>query len=173
MKRALHLWNEDSDIKDIKGSDYDLKRKLKNEERKNDIVTMMFDWVLTYVSRPLLHKDTIKMLEKLRKRGKKVAIFSNGSSKRVMREFRLLGITGYFDVIVSARDLHALKPNPTGLKLILKMTKTKAEKCVYIGDMVDDVLAAKLIKVDSCAVADGFDSYHKLKSIKPDYLSEA
>jgi phosphoglycolate phosphatase-like HAD superfamily hydrolase len=36
--------------------------------------------------------------------------------------------------------------------------------------MIDDILTAKLAHIHSCAVADGFDSYHKLRSIHPEYI---
>jgi pyrophosphatase PpaX len=169
LKRALHIWNKDSSIKDFTHVDYDLKKKLKSEERKNDFMTYLFDIFLN-LSRPRLHKDTITLIKHLHKSGKKIAIFSNGRSHRVIRELKILGMEDYFDIIVSARDLHALKPNPTGLKAILTSTKVKPNRCIYAGDMVDDIVTAKLAKVSSCGIADGFDSYHTLKSINPDYL---
>ena len=88
----------------------------------------------------------------------------------MLSELSYLKIADYFDVIVSANDIKAMKPNPTGIKAILHFFKAKPGSAIYIGDMVDDIITAKLAKVTSCAVADGFDSHHKLKSIKPDYL---
>ncbi|MDE1871262.1 MAG: HAD family hydrolase [Candidatus Micrarchaeota archaeon] len=169
VKRALHIWNKDSKIKDFRHVDYDLKRRLKEEEMKNDIMTNLFDIFLN-LSRPKLHNDSMRLIRKLRGRGKKTAIFSNGRGSRVIRELRILNMMDSFDVIVSARDLHALKPNPTGLKAILNTTKVRPGRCIYIGDMVDDVITAKLANVHSCAVSCGFDSQHRLSSIKPDYL---
>src|ERR1700733_3961437 len=134
LKRALHIWNKDSGIKDFTHVDYDLKKKLKSEERKNDFMTYLFDIFLN-LSRPRLHKDTITLIKHLHKSGKKIAIFSNGRSHRVIRELKILGMEDYFDIIVSARDLHALKPNPTGLKAILISTKVKSNRCIYAGDM--------------------------------------
>ncbi len=169
LKRALGIWNTDSSIKDFGHVDYDLKKRLRSEERKNDLMTFLFD-ILLYLSRPKLHNDSMRLIQHLKSKGKKVAVFSNGRSRRVLREMRILGITNHFDIIVSARDLNALKPNPTGLKAILNSLKTKPERTVYVGDMVDDVITAKLAHVHSCAVAGGFDSYHRLKSINPDYI---
>ncbi len=169
IKRALGIWNTDSRIKDFKRVDYDLKKKLKGEEWKNDFMTYLFDFLLN-ISRPRLHNDSIKLLKYLHKRGKKIAIFSNGRSHRIVRELRILGIVDYFDSIVSARDLNTLKPNPSGLKAILHSTRVKPERCLYIGDMVDDIISAKLAHVHSCGVAGGFDSYHRLNSIHPDSL---
>jgi HAD superfamily hydrolase (TIGR01549 family) len=169
MKRAFGIWNSDKKVKDFKSVDYNLKGKMRNEELKNDVETFFVELFLNF-SRPKLHNDSVELMKKLKSKKKKIAIFSNGRSHRVIREIKILGLTDYFNVIVSARDLHALKPNPTGIKAILSSTKTKPSKCIYIGDMVDDIIAAKLAKVDSCALADGFDSYSRLKSMKPTYI---
>ncbi len=169
IKRKLHLWNRDSNMKNFRSMDYDLKKRIESEEKKNDILTYLFD-VLLNLSRPKLHNNSLKTIKILRSSGKKVAIFSNGRSYRLIKELDYLGIANYFDTIVSARELNALKPNPTGLKLIINALKVKPGRCLYIGDMVDDIITAKLAHVDSCAIADGFDSYHKLRSVRPDYI---
>ncbi len=169
IKRSLHVWNRDSGIKDFKRVNYELKKKLRGEERRNNVMTFLFDMFLN-LSRPRLHKDSIALIDILRKKGKRIAIFSNGRGSRIVRELRILGIADRFDSIVSARDINALKPNPTGLKAVLASTKVRPGRAVYIGDMVDDIITAKLAHVKSCAVADGFDSYHTLKSIKPDCI---
>lgn len=169
VKRSLHIWNRDSSIKDFKKMDPDLKKQLKNEARKNNVETFLFDVFLNF-SRPRLHNDTIALLKTLKRKGKKIAVFSNGRSSRISKEMKYLGVLRYFDYVISGRDLNALKPNPTGLKLILKSLNVKSENAVYIGDMCDDVITAKLASVHSCAISTGFDSYHALRSIHPDYL---
>ena len=169
VKRSLHMWNRDSDIKDVSKMDYDMKKRLEREVRKNNMQTFIFDILLNFSS-PTLHNDTVKLLKRLRQDGKKIALFSNGRSARVVKELKYFGITGYFDMIVSARDIHALKPNPTGLKAITDSMKIRPYESLYIGDMVDDIITAKLANVHSCAVADGFDSYHILKSARPDHI---
>jgi phosphoglycolate phosphatase-like HAD superfamily hydrolase len=170
VKRALGIWNRDSSIKDFRGMDYNLKQRMESSESyRNSLISTLAEMVLV-LSRPRLHNDTLELLQMLKKRGKRIAILSNARSYRLLSELSYLKITDYFDVIISTRDIKAMKPNPTGLKAILHFLKAKPGSVLYIGDMVDDVLTAKLAKVPSCAVADGFDSYHRLKSAKPDYL---
>jgi HAD superfamily hydrolase (TIGR01509 family) len=170
VKRALGLWNRDSAIKDFKSMNYNLRHKIEvKEEYKNGIMSILADLLMVF-SKPVLHKSTMKLLKELKSSGKKIAILSNERGYRLMMEISYLGIADYFDVIVSAKHIRALKPNPTGLKAILHSLKAKPGRAIFIGDMVDDILAAKLAGVASCAVADGFDSHHKLKSMKPDYL---
>lgn len=169
LKRALHIWNRDSEVKDFTRLDVDLKRRLKREEWKNNWQTFMFDELLNF-SKPKLHNDAIRLLKALRKRHKKIALFTNGRGHRVGKELHRLGIVDYFDSIISARDINSLKPNPTGLRLIMNRLHSSPKGTVYIGDMVDDIITARVAHVDSCGIAAGFDSYHRLKSAKPDYL---
>jgi HAD superfamily hydrolase (TIGR01509 family) len=170
IKRALGIWNRDSTIKDFRSMDYNLKRRLeRKEEYKGDIVSVLAD-LLLIVSKPKLHNDSLELLKSLKRRGKKVAVLSNCGRHRLLSELSYLRITGYFDIITSAREIRAPKPNPTGLRAIAHFLGAKPGSVLYVGDMVDDVLTAKLAGMHSCAVADGFDSYHTLKSARPDYI---
>lgn len=169
IKRALGIWNQDSSIKDVSHMDYNLKRQLRGEERKLDTMTFLMEVFLRF-STPKLHNNSVKMLERLRSRDKRIAILSNGRSQRLIRDLKHTGVSKYFDSIVSARDIRAIKPNPTGIIAIMREFRAKPARTIYIGDMVDDVITAKLAHVHSCAIADGFDSYHTLKSSGPDYI---
>lgn len=169
VKRAVGAWNTDSTIKDFKRMDHNLKNRLEAKERENDILATLLDAFLL-LSKPRLHNDSIAVLRKLHRSRKNIALFSNGRGYRLMRELSYLGIIDYFDVVVSAKEIGALKPNPTGLKAILHLLNDKPSKVLYIGDMVDDIITAKVAGVPSCAIADGFDSYHKLNSVNPDYI---
>jgi HAD superfamily hydrolase (TIGR01549 family) len=120
--------------------------------------------------KPKLHNGAKDVLRVLDKRNKKIAILTNGAVWRAVREIAYLKIENYFEVIVSAQELDALKPNPLGLEVIIDATKTKKDRVLYIGDMVDDVLAARGAGVRSCAVSCGFDSHNDLKSSRPDYI---
>ena len=120
--------------------------------------------------KPSLYPDAKEVLEILKKKGKRIVLFTNGASYRVLRELKYLGLVDYFDAIVSAQDLKALKPNPQGLEIAVKRFKVKKSRTLYIGDMVDDVMMARFAKARSCALAQGFDKYEILKSSRPDYL---
>ncbi len=169
IKRVLRLWNVPAPKELVDISKYDPKRALAREEMKNNALAFLGDLVFL-LGRPKLHNDTLRILKKLKSAGKQIALFSNGRRYRLLKELAYLGITNYFDVIVSARDFGTTKPDPTGLKAVLYALKARPESAIYFGDMVDDVVAAKLARIHSCGVADGFDSYHTLKSARPEYL---
>ncbi len=169
IKRAFRLWNVSAPKNLVDIRDYDMKKTLAHEEFKNTLLTLVTD-VIFLLNKPKLHNDTIKMLKMLKKKHRRIAIFSNSGHYRLLKELSYLGIKDYFEMIVSARDFHATKPDPAGLKAVLYTTKVRPSEAIYFGDMVDDIIAAELADVHTCGVADGFDSYHTLKSVKPEYL---
>ena len=169
-KKALGLWNAESTLKDFKSMGAALKRKTeRKEERKNSATSVLTDMFLSF-SKPKLHKNSIEMLQQLRKRGKRLAIFSNARARRLTGELSYVGIMDYFDLVVSARAIHAMKPSPAGIRAISHALGVKRGSTLYVGDAVEDMLTAQAAGVAACAVADGFDSYRKLKSTKPDYI---
>ena len=170
VKHALKLWNKDSSMKDFGKMSIDLRKKRVSEEaRKNSILVPLAELPF-YMSRPHLQNGTVPLLKRLRGADRYIAIVSNGNEHRLMKELEYLGIEDYFDIIASAKALKAMKPNPSGIRAVVKALGVKSSRAIYIGDMVDDVISAKLAHVSSCAIADGFDSYHKLKSVRPDHL---
>ena len=121
-------------------------------------------------AKPKLHLDTKPLLKELKARKKKIALFTNARVFRLVKELEYVGVENYFDAIISTREIHALKPNPLGLELIVRKLKADKDRTLYIGDMIDDVVAAKSARVHSCAVADGFDSFEKLEELEPDHI---
>lgn len=169
LKRGLGIWNTDVSIKDFKRRSYAIKKRPIQKELEQEFLGTFYDAVL-YFMRPKLHNDVVEVLKTLKEHKKRIALFSNGARYRILRELLYLNLGDYFDVVISARDLRTMKPNPSGLKAIMYELHVKQKRTIYIGDMVDDIIAAKLAHASSCAIADGFDSYHKLKSTNPDFI---
>jgi HAD superfamily hydrolase (TIGR01549 family) len=169
FKRRIHTWNRESKIKEVELNRKQLKRAVEIDETKNEILVSVFE-ALTLFYKPRLHRNTIELLKLLKKRGKKIAILSNGNSSRLTKELEKTGLSWVFDVVMSAKDSGVMKPDPRGIKIIGSKLKVNTSRILYFGDMIDDVLTADLAKVDSCALANGFDSHTKLKSVHPTYL---
>lgn len=133
-------------------------------------VYSMFDDVYGLVFRPRLKPDAMRVLELLKRKGKKVAIFSDSKAYRLLKETEQLGVLKYVNIALSAESIGYFKPDPTGLLVLLDRYRVPKRRALYVGDMASDVLTAKLAGLDSCAVADGIDSFDRLKAEKPDYL---
>ncbi len=121
-------------------------------------------------SRPRLKGGSIEVLKALKKKHKKVAVFSDSKRYRLLKEMKNLGIIDYVDFALSAASIGAYKPNPSGLLLIMERMRTGKGKSIYIGDMATDVFTAKFAGISSCAVTDGLNPYDVVKEAKPDYI---
>jgi phosphoglycolate phosphatase len=111
------------------------------------------------------------LIRRLRREGYELAIVSAGSAQRVREELKRYGLLDFFDVVVTAEDSGELKPNPRALEIAMEKIGVKREECIYVGDMVRDVLAAKKAKIKSIAVSWGFHSREKLRKARPSYLA--
>ena len=139
------------------------------EETKNTFIAGVFE-ILAVMYRPRLHRDVVELLSILKRRHKRVAILSNGNSGRLSKELEKMDVAKCFDLVVSAKDIGAVKPDPRGITAIVSTMKVKPSRTLFVGDMIDDILTADLAKVDSCAISDGFDSHAKLESARPKHI---
>lgn len=60
------------------------------------------------------------------------------------------GMQGFFDVLITADDVKEGKPSPTGL--LKAIESLKAQSALYVGDVIDDALAAKAAKIPFIAM---------------------
>ncbi|MDE1834632.1 MAG: HAD-IA family hydrolase [Candidatus Micrarchaeota archaeon] len=145
--------------------------KLREEEE----ASRFYDFVYTIYSKfytPWLKDGVLDLFKALRKKGKKIAIFSDSNRYRLFIEARKLGILDKVDFVLSADSIKRYKPNPTGLMAIADKFGMRKRDCLYIGDMVVDIYTARFAGIDSCAVTDGIDPYDLLKSVNPKYISK-
>ena len=156
--------------KEHKKIDMDSESESKRE-LKERIMSVFADFYLT-LFKPKLHNDVKLLLSTLRARGKKVALFTNATEWRINKELDLFGIRDMFDIVLSAQKIKVIKPDPTGLNIIIRKMRMRKDKVLYIGDMVDDIIMAKTAGVASCALGNGFDKESVLKREDPDFYFE-
>jgi HAD superfamily hydrolase (TIGR01549 family) len=173
LVKLSRLFKRRYDIKYIRehADDYkaDKVKNLKVKEEVNRIYARVYD-IYSHFTRPRLQPGAIELLMDLKSRGKKVAIFSDSTQYRLIKETRMLGVIKYADFILSADSITKYKPNPHGLLVIVQKFGEKKDGSVYVGDMASDILTARFAKIDMCSVGNGVDPYMLLKKIGPDYL---
>ncbi len=148
------------------------KVKFKDDMRTEEVSRLyafIYD-MYSYFYKPRLKEGVIELMKRLRKLGKRIAIFRDSNRYRLYDETKKLGIGLYVDYILSADTIKRFKPNPTGLISIARRFRVKKNECLYVGDMAVDVYTARFAGIDSCAVANGVDPYKLLKEVKPNYL---
>ena len=155
----------------IKNNFIDIRRTefIKKEQLRNRIFSFAID-IFFIISRPKIHRDTVLILKDLKQKNKKIVLFTNGGAYRIKKELQHFGLDIYFDLVVSARTLGMLKPNPAGINIICSRMKIKKWRTLLIGDSLDDMISGKNAGTDICAITDGFDSAAKLENAKPNYV---
>ena len=86
------------------------------------------------------------------------AIIGVVTSKRhvsARNTLRAAGLDGHLPLLVAMEDTAVHKPNPEPLLLALQRLGVRAADCVYVGDAVVDVLAARAAGIASIAVTWG------------------
>ncbi len=92
--------------------------------------------------------SNIALARDLRKKGKKLAIFSSNCRESIDECLRKAGIGHIFDFVVGKEDVELHKPHPEGLEKIMAHFRVPKEKVAFIGNEDDDAAAAKSAGVD-------------------------
>lgn len=106
----------------------------------------------------------------------KLAVVSSRRRVSIEKILSYLKIEDYFDLILGREDVKKPKPHPEPILKALENFKIKTNEALYIGDMEEDVLAAKAAKVPCIFISKGkndFGADYHIKSISelPDLIN--
>lgn len=111
-------------------------------------------------------------LEYLSSRKIKMAILSNKPELASIRILQALGVDRYFAVIAGPETIGALKPDPSGIFRIMKITGITANCTAMIGDSDIDIATGRNAGVLTCGITAGLGDDIILRAAKPDVLIE-
>lgn len=96
-----------------------------------------------------IYLDTAEILEYLKSLNKVVGIVTSNAKLHVLDILRKYGLEHHFDIIVGNREASTPKPSPLPIFKALELLKYKGDKkrVAYIGDALNDVVAAKNAEV--------------------------
>ena len=107
------------------------------------------------LSRWTPYSDTSYVLARLSAYGYRMGVVSNCGVYAVGKVLESFNLAGYFEIILSRDDVAYLKPHPEGLELALKKLCVPAERTLFVGDSLNDILAADLVPMPSCFLSKG------------------
>ncbi|MSU49846.1 MAG: HAD family hydrolase [Opitutus sp.] len=87
------------------------------------------------------------MLERLRQCGVRIAIWTGRDRASTVTLLRDHQLDGFFATVVCGDDLPSHKPDPAGLREIMRRLELKPEEMLFVGDADVDVLGG-----DACGV---------------------
>ena len=94
----------------------------------------------------------VPLLQALRARGIHLGVVTSKTQVELAQDFDAMGLTDYFDIIVTADDTVQHKPDAEPMLNYLKRSGAKAAETIYIGDADYDLQCALRAGCD-CALA--------------------
>ncbi|MEM3576984.1 MAG: HAD family hydrolase [Candidatus Bathyarchaeia archaeon] len=91
---------------------------------------------------------------------------------KVIAELERLGLSKYFQYVVTALDTRDPKPSPEALIRCAEQLCVKTCECIVVGDSVADIRAGKRAGAKTVAVLTGIFSLEELEAEKPDLIIE-
>ena len=100
---------------------------------------------------------------------KKIAMLTNNRKSSAVKTLKKFGLDRFFreKFIYGFDETGKLKPEPDGLLKILKDMRVRAEKAIFIGDMVTDVIAGNRAGVRTVCVTSGLSQKEDLQKENP------
>ena len=105
-------------------------------------------------------------LMKLKKRRLKLGLITNAPKLKAYQRLDALGLTDFFDLIITEAE----KPAKKSYQRALKQLKLKPEEILVVGDSPKlDFHRAKMMGMKTCLADYGYIHYPHKRFIKPDY----
>lgn len=105
-------------------------------------------------------------LVRLKERGLKVGVVTQTKRGPLEEQIRRFRMSDLIDVAVGEEDSEELKPSPKPILSALERLDVAPEASVYVGDMAEDVLAAKRAGVKAISLI-WKGSYHTEERVRP------
>ncbi len=117
-----------------------------------------------------LHDGIRAVLECLRQRGKKLAVFTGKGRHTTEITIRQLGLTGLFDSIVTGNDVEQHKPSGEGILRVMAETGASPASTIMIGDSPSDIKAAREAGVAVVSVLWDAHFPDRVLALEPDFV---
>ena len=101
-----------------------------------------------------------------------MAVLSNKPVNPSRAIVEALGLADFFVKVYGGNSFETKKPDPLGVKTLLKETATPPANAVIVGDSSIDVLTGRNAGIATCGVTYGF-APHTLCEAPPDVLLES
>lgn len=112
-------------------------------------------------------------IRQLQRNGYRMGIVSSGSSARLTRELRHLGLSDAFEAVICNEQMRNKKPHPEGLETALGLLKSRREQSCYVGDSPEDIVMGKGAHMLTVGVRSTYPTSWKLQNANPDIYLES
>jgi pyrophosphatase PpaX len=123
-----------------------------------------------------LYPNAIEVLEKLKDKGKSMALITASSHDKIQHLLDKYNMNGYFGAVTAGDDVKEHKPHPEPLEKAMALLGANKQESIMIGDSDKDLGAANNTGIDSILFYppenNKFYALENLKSLNPTYVVE-
>jgi HAD superfamily hydrolase (TIGR01662 family) len=115
------------------------------------------------------HAGMPSILAMLQEHGVRLAVFTGKGRRTAAITLEALGMTSFFEHVVTGNDVRCFKPHPEGIQQVLDSFRVSPRETVMVGDSLSDLRAARGAGVAIAAVL--WDAYDRQRVIdaQPDF----
>jgi len=142
-------------------------KTLSEEQRTEENITELYaelleDYKQNLLQKTVLYKGISDLLEALKERGLKMAIFSNKADNFTRKIAHELMSSWKMDYVLGSKEDIPRKPDPTGALMICKILGVFPDEVLYVGDTSVDMNTATAAGFYPVGVTWGFRSKEEL-----------
>lgn len=168
VKKFGYRLNKEDLYKKFGKSAKEICQELLPNSTGKEIVNFINEKEISYrkiISKKIIQpmKGAEELLRFLKEKRIKCAISSSASIKNILIALRKIKLKKYFKTIIAAEHVKHHKPHPEPLLKAAKLLKTKPTNCIYIGDSIFEMQAAKRAGMMGIAVLTGVYNFKELK----------
>lgn len=101
------------------------------------------------------YPETRTILTKLAGEGYRLGVVSNCGREAVNGILSRFNLTGFFEIVLTRQDISRLKPHPESLNLALQALSLPPDQVLFVGDSINDILAADKAGMTACFLSCG------------------
>ncbi len=101
------------------------------------------------------YSETRTILTELIGKGYRLGVVSNCGRESVHGILSRFNLTHFFEIILARQDMSRLKPHPESLALALQTLSLPPEQVLFVGDSINDILAADKTGMAACFLSCG------------------
>jgi len=146
-----------------------------NEEESKQSHKLFRQFLSESIDSVVMHPDVLPILQVLRKKKLRVGIVTQYPHAIALEILEKECIVTYFDAIIGFEDSDEQKPSGKPVLIALSKLGSRANNSVFVGDMIQDIMAGHNAGVRTVCVYRGKEAYHQkdiLARAKPDLIIE-
>jgi len=157
-----------------------LVRRALGDPKDEKLLKSALEYFLAYYKEHKLDHTKVyagipEMLRHIQSNGtrRQMAVLSNKPVNPSRAIVEALGLGQFFTHVYGGNSFETKKPDPLGIRTILKETRVSADHALMVGDSAIDILTGRNAGLPTCGVTYGFAPHTLTGEVQPDVVVDS